>query len=70
MNINMGSLDRGLRALVGLALIVLPFVTSWALFSTSWVVYASVVIGVVLAGTAALGNCPIYRIFGIKTCKV
>lgn len=69
MSINMGTLDRGIRGVVGLALVVLPFVTSWALFSTSWVVYASVVIGLVLAGTAALGNCPVYRIFGVKTCN-
>ncbi|WP_323035787.1 DUF2892 domain-containing protein [Pararhodobacter sp.] len=70
MSINMGTVDRGIRAVVGLLLIVLPFVTSWALFSTTWVVYASVVIGLVMLGTAAVGNCPMYRIFGIKTCKL
>lgn len=56
---NMGVLDRGLRAVVGLLLISLVFVgpqTAWG-----W-------IGLVPLATAALGFCPAYAPFGIRTC--
>ncbi|MBB5372460.1 YgaP family membrane protein [Acidocella aromatica] len=57
---NMGSLDRILRAIVGLVLLSLVFVgpkTLWGL------------IGLVPLGTAFIGFCPAYLPFGIKTCK-
>ena len=57
---NLGSLDRILRAVLGLVLLSLVFVgpkTLWGL------------IGLVLIGTAAFSFCPAYRLFGIKTCK-
>lgn len=60
MTKNMGNADRLIRALVGLVLLALVFVgpqTPWG-----W-------IGLVPLLTAALGNCPAYSIFGIKTCK-
>ncbi|HTN33953.1 MAG TPA: DUF2892 domain-containing protein [Marinobacter sp.] len=60
MSINMGSADRIIRALVGIALLALVFVgpqTPWG-----W-------IGVVPLATALIGNCPAYSLFGIKTCK-
>lgn len=60
MKVNMGSLDRVIRAVVGLVLISLVFVgpqTAWG-----W-------LGVIPLATAFMGNCPAYSIFGIKTCK-
>jgi len=57
---NVGSLDRVLRAIVGLVLLSLVFVgprTLWGL------------IGLVPLGTAVVSFCPAYRLFGIKTCK-
>ena len=57
---NLGSLDRILRAVLGLVLLSLVFVgpkTLWGL------------IGLVLIGTAVFSFCPAYRLFGIKTCK-
>lgn len=60
MTKNMGNADRLIRTLVGLVLLALVFVgpqTPWG-----W-------IGLVPLLTAALGNCPAYSIFGIKTCK-
>ena len=61
---NMGQTDRLIRAIVGVALLVLAFTTlSGAL---TWVAGA---IGVVLLGTAALGSCPPYGLLGINTCK-
>ncbi len=60
MTINMGSADRAIRALVGVALLALVFVgpqTAWG-----W-------IGIIPLATALVGNCPAYSLIGIKTCK-
>ncbi|MGO1246620.1 MAG: YgaP family membrane protein [Oceanisphaera sp.] len=60
MKVNMGSIDRAVRIIVGLALIAIVFVgpqTPWG-----W-------LGVIPLATALMGNCPAYSIFGIKTCK-
>jgi hypothetical protein len=58
---NVGSLDRALRVILGLALLAL-FVFAeaplrwWGL------------IGVVPLLTAALGFCPLYALLGVSTC--
>lgn len=60
MSVNMGSVDRIIRALVGIVLLALVFVgpqTAWG-----W-------IGIVPLATALMGNCPAYSLLGIKTCK-
>jgi hypothetical protein len=60
MQTNIGTLDRIVRIVAGLALIALVFVgprTPWG-----WV-------GVVPLFTALIGWCPAYTLFGIKTCK-
>jgi hypothetical protein len=58
MTVNMGTIDRFLRALIGGALIAIVFVgpqTPWG-----W-------LGVIPLVTAAVGFCPAYRLLGIKT---
>lgn len=60
MQQNVGSIDRALRAIVGLVLISLVFVgpqTVWG-----W-------IGVIPLVTAIIGWCPPYALLGINTCK-
>jgi hypothetical protein len=60
MSKNVGGIDRILRIVVGLALIVAAltgFVGVWG-----W-------IGVVPLATGAIGWCPAYLPFGLKTCK-
>ncbi len=60
MKQNVGSIDRALRAIVGLVLIALVFVgpqTVWG-----W-------IGVIPLATAIIGWCPPYSMLGISTCK-
>lgn len=60
MSANIGNLDAILRALVGLALLSLVFVgpqTYWGL------------IGIVPLVTAGMRFCPLYRLFGIRTCR-
>ncbi len=60
MNKNIGGIDRILRIVVGLALIGLTLAGVIGLWG--W-------IGVVPLATAAIGWCPAYLPFGIKTCK-
>jgi hypothetical protein len=60
MNKNVGMLDRTLRVVAGLVLIVLSVtgtVGPWG-----W-------IGIVPLATALLGWCPAYTLLGVKTCR-
>jgi O-antigen ligase len=59
MTRNMGTLDRGLRAAAGLALIALAATGTVGVWG--W-------IGVVPLVTAAIGWCPAYTLLGIRTC--
>ncbi len=57
---NMGTVDRAVRAIVGLILISLVFIgpqTAWG-----W-------IGIIPLATAAMGFCPAYLPLGLSTCK-
>ncbi|WP_290649971.1 DUF2892 domain-containing protein [Aquisalimonas sp.] len=57
---NMGTIDRVVRAVIGVVLISLVFIgpqTAWG-----W-------IGLVPLATAALGFCPGYSPLGLSTCK-
>ena len=56
---NAGTVDRALRAIVGLVLIALAL--TGTIGAWGW-------IGVVPLVTAALGWCPAYTLLGIKTC--
>ncbi len=56
---NAGTVDRALRAIVGLVLIALAL--TGTIGAWGW-------IGVVPLFTAALGWCPAYTLLGIKTC--
>lgn len=70
MTENVGSIDRALRAIVGLVLIGLPFLTNFAIWQNPLAFLGALVVGVVLLGTALFGFCPAYRVFGVKTKKV
>lgn len=65
MKRNVGTIDRLLRAAFGVALLAL------ALFGglTTWVQLAVAIVGVVLLVVSATRFCPIYSIFGIRTCR-
>ena len=65
MQRNVGSVDRGLRGIVGLALLLVFFLAPPA---NMYMYYGALVVGIVMLATAALGWCPPYAIFGIKTC--
>ena len=70
MSVNVGNMDRVLRGLLGLILIIAPLLNTPAIWSSAPVAYGSMAIGLVLLVTAVLRFCPLYRIIGISTCKL
>ncbi|MGG7644130.1 YgaP family membrane protein [Rhodovulum sp. YNF3179] len=60
---NVGTIDRALRILVGLALLAGFFLNAEA--SYRWLY----LIGIVPLATGLMSSCPLYSIFGIRTCK-
>jgi hypothetical protein len=63
MTHNVGTVDRAVRAVLGLGALVWAF--SAGLGSALGIVL--VVVAVVLLVTAAVGFCPLYRLIGIST---
>ena len=68
MTINVGTVDRIARAILGVVLLYLAFIGG-GLDASAWK-WVAVAAGVVMLGTSAMKFCPIYRIFGMRTCKV
>ena len=68
MTINVGTVDRIARAILGVVLLYLAFIGG-ALDTSAWK-WVVVAAGVIMLGTSAMKFCPIYRIFGMRTCKV
>jgi hypothetical protein len=61
MKTNVGSIDRLMRIVLGLALIALTLAGS--IGAWGW-------IGVVPIATAAFGVCPLYTVLGISSCPM
>ena len=61
MTLNVGSIDRTVRIVAGLALIVLAFIGTIGVWG--W-------IGPVPIATGLMGWCPAYTLLGINTCPV
>ena len=58
MKKNMGAIDRSIRSLVGLSLIIIGFLTGL------WWLY---IIAAIMLITSAISFCPLYRPFGFST---
>lgn len=69
MTINVGTIDRILRAALGVVLLYLAFFSGLHAFDAGIVKYGAAIVGVVMLVVAAVRMCPIYSIFGIKTCR-
>jgi Na+/H+ antiporter NhaA len=65
MKKNMGSTDKLIRLLVAIILIALYYTN--VLKDTLGIV--SLIVALVLTITSLISFCPLYAIFGIKTCK-
>lgn len=61
MKANVGSIDRAIRIVVGLALIGLTL--TGTIGAWGW-------IGIVPLATGAFSFCPLYTLFGIRTCPM
>lgn len=69
MTTNVGTIDRILRAALGAVLLYLAFFSGLPAFDAGIVKYGAAIVGIVMLVVAALRMCPIYSIFGIKTCR-
>ncbi len=58
---NEGTLDRGIRIVLGLALLSLTMVGPKSMLG---------LIGIVPLVTGAVGFCPLYTVLGLSTCPV
>ena len=67
---NIGSLDRVLRIVLGLVLIIAAFLPALGLMANPFLQWGAVIVGVILIGTALIRFCPIYRLLGLSTRKV
>lgn len=61
MKINIGTIDRILRLIIGLALMVLA--ASGVIGWWGW-------LGLVLVATALFRFCPLYALLGVRTCPL
>jgi hypothetical protein len=61
MKANVGSIDKSIRILVGIALL------AWAWTGQSSIHWLGL-LGVVPILTALVGFCPLYAVLGIRTC--
>lgn len=57
---NVGTFDRALRIILGLALLV-----AYAMTGSVWLL-----IGIVPLATGLISSCPLYSIFGLSTCPL
>lgn len=61
---NMGTIDRGLRIIIGLVLMWYALLAPATGYN--WVGW----LGVIPLLTALVGNCPLYSVVGVNTCGV
>ena len=61
---NVGTIDRVIRAVIGIAALAAFFIFPEA----GWRWW--LLIGLVPLGTALLGTCPIYTVFGLSSCPI
>lgn len=69
MKFNVGTPDRMARLVVGVLLLLAPFVTGWAMFANPVWTWVFVVVGLVLVVTGLVRFCPAYAIFNLSTSR-
>lgn len=62
---NVGSMDRILRLVVGIAALAGFFMMP----GLSWGIVL-LVVGIIGVATSLMGSCPLYSIFGLNTCPM
>lgn len=63
--VNTGTVDRIIRVLIGLALVVWPALSAWE----PWVTAVVAAVGGIITLSGLVGHCAIYNRTGISTAK-
>lgn len=66
MTANVGTIDRGLRALIGVVCISLVFIGPFS--GAGWERTALGLVGAIMLVTSAVKFCPLYRVLGLRSC--
>lgn len=67
MKRNMGTIDRGIRVFAAIILLGIAFGSAFA--GSGVLHWLMIAVALVFLLTAAVGNCPLYSILRIKTCR-
>ena len=62
---NLGNVERSIRAVLGIVLIAVGYMADFS----QGAAIAAYAVGVIALGTAAVGFCPAWKLFGINTCQ-
>jgi len=66
MNKNMGLIDKAIRLIFALAVVVLYFTN----IIDGWLAVILGIFALIFIATTFLSFCPLYTLFGINTCSV
>ena len=66
--VNVGTIDRGIRLVIGIVAISAIFLGPFA--GAGWERFALGAVGIIMITTSAIKFCPLYRIFGLRTCSI
>lgn len=64
---NVGSIDRVVRLVLGLVLLIAALVPATGLSVQPLLQWGAGLVGIVLIATALMRFCPLYRLFGLST---
>jgi len=67
VTMNVGNIDRGLRGVLGVLLVVGPVWNFMDIWTSATMSYLALAIGAVLIATAVFGFCPMYKLLGVST---
>lgn len=67
MTTNMGKIDRGGRLVLAALLLILAFTTG--VLGDGLLFWLALIVAGVFTLTAFVGNCPLYSVIGLKTCR-
>lgn len=67
MTANVGTVDRSLRILLGIALIIAPLLNVFGLGANATVAYIVMAIGAIFVLTGVFSFCPLYRVLNVST---
>jgi len=68
MKVNVGNIDRGIRLIIGFMVLAAIFLGPFA--GAGWERIALGLVGLIMITTSAIKFCPLYRIFGMRTCSI